>query len=162
MSFTKIRSTSSDYLLACVVATEVPPNPIDSPGKPPFTIEMRDKAIRAVIDVIANRVSSDKFPLTEVQVLLQRKAFSGVYLSQVSGEDFWVRAVAGKWFPEHVERCYNVWKDETWEDITGGCTYYFSPISMNPPMSEPDWWANLSEMVIPGLSGEYFRFGREN
>lgn len=43
-------------------------------------------------------------------------------------------------------------------DITGGCTYFYSPISMNPPGSAPAWAKEKTEVTIVGVDPRYFRF----
>ena len=43
-------------------------------------------------------------------------------------------------------------------DITEGCTYFYSPISMDPPGSQPSWVSGKTEVVINGVNPKYFRF----
>lgn len=145
------------HLVASVMATEIPPQ--QPPDGPPFTPRMRELAQRAIASVIRNRVALPGFPDTAAEVVLQRKAFSAVWLSQVRGQDYWIRACAGRWFPAHVASCLQAWSDRG-PDITDGCTHYYSPIHMEPPGREPDWWQQLEEVEIEGLTGPYYRFGR--
>lgn len=129
-----------NYILACVVATEVPP---DSP----------DAEFRAVIDVIRNRAK--KWTLSLVEVVLQKNQFSAV-----CREDYWRKAMAGKWQQAHVSRCYE-WVQRDWVDTTNGATFYYSPISMQPAGAAPPWAAKLDEVTVDGVRQAYFRFFKE-
>ncbi len=44
------------------------------------------------------------------------------------------------------------------EDITLGCTYFYSPISMVPPGREPNWAKEKTEVMIDGINAWHFRF----
>lgn len=125
------------HIVAVVVATEVPP---DSP----------DAEIRAVIDVMRNRAKARALSL--VEVVLQPKQFSAV-----CSQDYWRRAMAGKWQPLHVARCYG-WVQRDWVDTTDHSTHYFSPISMEPAGRVPDWIKDMNEVNVSGVRAGYFRF----
>jgi len=128
------------HIVAVVVATEVPP---DSP----------DAEFRGVIDVMRNRAKSRGLSL--VEVVLQKNQFSAV-----CREDYWRKAMAGKWMPAHVERCYS-WIRRDWPDSTQGAEFYYSPISMVPVNSAPAWAAKMKEVEVVGVRQSYFRFFRE-
>lgn len=138
-----IRNAARDYVVAVTVATEVPP---DAP----------EAEFRAVIDVIRNRMADDRFPTDEVEVCLQPRQFSAV-----CREDYWRLAMAGRWLPSHVAKCYALWRRE-WTDTTDGATHYFSPIGMSPTGTEPDWAASpeMEEVEVVGVRADYFRFFR--
>ena len=142
-------SDGQDWIVACVIATEVPPK---STGG--FSAVMIPVAIQAVSDVIRNRAASGKFPDTAVEVVLQPKQFSAV-----CREDYWRKAMAGKWFPAHVAKCLAIWQNPG-PPVAPGALYYYSPISMVPPMSAPGWAAKLTEVPAAGLDRTYFRFYR--
>lgn len=133
---------SWDYLVACTVATEVPPNAPEAEFK-------------AVIDVMRNRVKSKKWGKRGVNVVLAKHQFSAV-----CREDYWINAITGDWQPKHVEKCYNLWV-AGWPDTTKGATHYYSPISMNPKWSEPKWAKNMTEIKVDGVRPDYFRFFKE-
>jgi spore germination cell wall hydrolase CwlJ-like protein len=139
-----------DYVVAVVVATEVPP---ESQGA--FTAAMIPLALQAVCDVIRNRVAHPTFPDTAVQVVLQPKQFSAV-----CREDYWIRAMAGRWFPAHVEHALTVWQADA-PRVAGEACWYYSPISMMPAGSQPSWIAGKREVLVPGLDAGYFRFYAE-
>ena len=44
------------------------------------------------------------------------------------------------------------------EDITCGCTYFYSPISMVPKDRVPDWVSGKTEVIIDGVDSRCFRF----
>jgi len=136
-----VRKDAFDYLVAVCVATEVPPH--DSP------IE----EMKAVIDVIRNRARLGTFggPLA-VDVVMKPRQFSAV-----CREDYWRRALNGEWFPWHVEKALELWRQE-WEDTTDGATHYYSPISMVPKWSAPSWAPSMTPVNVPGVRGDYFRF----
>ena len=48
--------------------------------------------------------------------------------------------------------------DGTEADITDGCTYFYSPVSMNPPGRVPGWVSGKTEVRINGVNPSYFRF----
>lgn len=136
-----------DYVVAAVIATEVPPDP-----KPDFGQTQIALAIEAVAEVIRNRVASPKFPSTAVQVVLQKNQFSAV-----CREDYWIKCMAGLWHPDHLSTCLQLWKQSRVPPIVPDAVYYYSPISMNPPMSSPPWWDDAREVKSP-INPKYFRF----
>ena len=140
-------TTGQDYVVAVVIATEVPPEPTGT-----FTAEMIPLALHAVCDVIRNRVADPEFPDTAVQVVLQPKQFSAA-----CREDYWIRAMAGLWFPTHVANAFTTWQAHT-SPITDGACWYYSPVSMEPAGSQPAWIAGKREVLVPGLDRGYFRF----
>jgi len=125
------------YIVAVTVATEVPP---DAPAEEAM----------AVIDVIRNRAKMTGRSL--VEIVLAKNQFSAV-----CREDYWRKAMAGKWLPKHVEKCMDLLKME-WPDTTNGATYYYSPISMIPKWSAPSWAERFIEREVPGVRKDYFRF----
>jgi spore germination cell wall hydrolase CwlJ-like protein len=144
-------SDGTDYVVAVVVATEVPP-----PGTVAgFTDDMVPVALQAVCDVIRNRVANPEFPNTAVQVVLQPKQFSAV-----CREDYWIRAMAGEWEAAHVALALATWQANGTAVAPGACWYY-SPISMKPPGSQPSWITGKVEVLVPGLDRWYFRFYKE-
>ena len=44
------------------------------------------------------------------------------------------------------------------EDITGGCLNFYSPMSMNPSGTVPNWAYNMTEVTIDGVDPWEFRF----
>jgi cell wall hydrolase len=140
-----------DYIVACVVATEVPPTPTAA-----FTAEMIPLALRAVCDVIRNRAQDPAFPKTAVEVVLQPNQFSAV-----CRQDYWRRAMAGTWFPQHVAAALVAWREVLSPVLPAGVCWYYSPVSMEPVDTAPAWIAGKEEVVVDGLSREYFRFCRE-
>jgi hypothetical protein len=141
-----------DYVVAVVVATEVPP-----PGTiPAFTDDMVVIALRAVCEVVRNRVAHPAFPDTAVQVVLAPKQFSAV-----CREDYWIRAMAGLWEPRHVQQALDTWQHHAPISLVPGALWYYSPASMSPPFSEPPWLVGKTEVLVEGLSRDYFRFYRE-
>ena len=44
------------------------------------------------------------------------------------------------------------------KDITDGCTYFYSPISMKPQGRQPDWVNGKTEVKVDGVDPWYFRF----
>lgn len=138
-----------DYVVACVIATEVPPVPQGS-----FTNDMIPLALRCVADVIRNRVASPDFPHTAVEVVLQKNQFSAV-----CREDYWRRAMAGLWQPRHVDLAMKIWQARQ-PTVVPEALWYYSPISMVPKDSEPSWLSGKTEVLVPTLSREYFRFYR--
>lgn len=136
-----------DYVVAAVIATEVPPQ-----VKPDFPDTQIALAIEAVAEVIRNRVASPKFPNTAVQVVLQKNQFSAV-----CREDYWIKCLAGLWFPTHLSRCLQLWQQSRQPPLVPGALYYYSPVSMNPPMSKPSWWDDTREVKSP-INPDYFRF----
>jgi len=143
--------TGRDYVVAAVISTEVPPIPVGD-----FTIDMIPAALRAVCDVIRNRVASPLFPKTPVEVVLQRGQFSAV-----CQQDYWRNAMAGVWFPAHVAGALAAWREPTWPHFDARMCWYYSPVSMVPPYREPTWVSGRTEVLIPGLSRDYFRFYKE-
>lgn len=140
MTYDEFTKQAQLWIVAVVVATEVPP---DSP----------DAEFRAVIDVMRNRAKVLNKSL--VEIVLTKNQFSAV-----CREDYWRKAMAGKWMPAHVQRCYE-WLQRDWVDITEHATHYYSPISMIPQGRVPAW-ANppAVEVEVPGARPEYFRFFR--
>lgn len=141
-----------DYLVAATIATEVPPTATTD-----FSADQIVLAIRAVCDVIRNRVASPLFPNTAVEVVLQPRQFSAV-----CREDYWRHALAGRWFPRHVASCLAAWRYAPAPPVVPGALYYFSPISMEPVGREPTWLAGKTELIIPKLNPHYFRFFLES
>ena len=140
--------TGRDYVVAVTIATEVPPAPTGE-----FTSDMIPLAMRAICDVIRNRVADSRFPKTPVEVVLQRNQFSAV-----CQQDYWRKAMAGTWFPEHVARCLDAWREPIWPHYNARMLWYFSPVSMIPPNSAPTWAAGRTEALIPGIDRQYFRW----
>lgn len=136
-----------DYVVAVVIATEVPPLATGT-----FTVAMIPLAIHAVCDVIRNRVASHGFPDDPVSVVLQPKQFSAV-----CREEYWRHAMAGHWFPNHVAACLTAWQYPE-PPIAAGALWYYSPVSMDPPGREAPWVPGKTEVLVPGLDREYFRF----
>ena len=150
MSLADDCAIGQDFVVAAVVATEVPPQPTDG-----FSVDMIPTAIRAVCDVIRNRVMDPRFPKTPVEVVLQPGQFSAV-----CRQAYWRKAMAGTWFPAHVAGCLAAWREPV-SGLTGGALWYYSPVSMIPPGSAPSWAAGRLEIIVPGVSGDYFRFYKE-
>jgi len=143
MNFQEEMQQAHDYLVAVTVATEVPPDaPIEE--------------FKAVIDVIRNRVKAGKWGPLPINVVMAPKQFSAV-----CREDYWRRAVAGTWFPHHVEKCLALWRSSWAPDTTDGATYYYSPISMIPQWSAPSWAASLTEVQVAGTRPTHFKFFKE-
>lgn len=143
-----------DYVVACTAATEVPPAPVGT-----FTADMIVPAIKAVCQVIRNRVADARFPGTAVEVVLQKNQFSAV-----CRQDYWVKAMAGLWEPMHVQRCIDVWSSGEYLAVAPGfgALWYYSPASMVPKDSAPAWAATRTEVVPPGnIDREYFRFYKD-
>ena len=44
------------------------------------------------------------------------------------------------------------------KDITNGCTYFYSPISMKPQGRQPDWVNGKTEVKVDGVDPWHFRF----
>jgi len=44
------------------------------------------------------------------------------------------------------------------QDFTDGSMWYYSPRSMNPPGSAPNWASKLTEVTIPGINTNDYRF----
>lgn len=134
------------WTVAAVVATEVPPQ-----AKPDFGDDQIALAIRCVLDVMKNRAALGTWGDTLVEVVLAPKQFSAV-----CREDYWIKAMAGKWCPSHVQRCFQEVVLDRPAQIDA--TYYYSPVSMKPPGAVPGWAASKTEVLVPGLSTTYFRF----
>ncbi len=126
--------------MAATAATEIPP---DAP----------EQEFKAVIDVMRNRSRIRGQSLMEV--VLAKNQFSAV-----CREDYWRRALNGKWLPRHVEKCYMLLNEE-WDDKTTGATHYYSPISMIPQGRMPNWAHSMEEVEIDGVRPFYFRFWRQ-
>ncbi len=141
-----------DYVVAAVIATEVPPVPIGG-----FTAEMIPLAIRGVCDVIRNRTRDPRFPNTAVEVVLEPGQFSAVCAKDP--KNLWRRAMAGTWFPPHVASCLAAWR-EVLVSVADGATHYYSPVEMHPPMSAPAWAAGMVEIPTPAIHPDYFRWFR--
>lgn len=135
-----------DFVVACVIATEVPPVPVGT-----FTAAMIDPAIQAVAAVIRNRAADHRFPNSPAEVVLQFRQFSAV-----CSADYWRRAMAGLWEPSHVLRCLNGWTHGTLVNFPA--LWYYSPASMVPANSAPGWAATRTEVPLAGVDREYFRF----
>lgn len=137
------------YIVASVIATEVPPVP-----KPDFPDTQIALAIEAVAEVIRNRVddTTPQWPNTAVQVVMQKNQFSAV-----CRQDYWIKCLAGAWFPNHLQRCWQLWQQERQPPLVPGALYYYSPISMDPPHSKPSWWNDAREVKSP-INPDYFRF----
>lgn len=136
-----------DWIIAATVATEVPP-----PDTGPLSDADVALARQAVCNVIRARAASPQFPSDPVMVVLQARQFSAV-----CGQDYWRKACAGLWFPTHVDACLAEWEAST-GDAARGALWYYSPISMLPRDSVPNWTAGKSEVLVEGLSREFFRF----
>lgn len=141
------------HIVAAVVATEVPP---DAPLA----------EFKAVIDVIRNRAASGHYggPAHMTSAELRTCVVALLYVvmaknqfSAVCREDYWRRALAGEWLPQHVARCFDLLAQD-WPDTTQGALYYFSPVSMQPTGREPPWAAGMTEIYAAGVRKEYFRF----
>lgn len=149
--FLALARTTADFLVAATVATETPP------GCP-------EAEIKAVIDVIRNRVDDAQFPDTPLMVVLQPKQFSGTMRGLSAGalghSDIWARAVAGYWQREHVARCLDLWR-RSWDDTTDNACWYYSPVGMRPPGAVPGWAHALQEVEVEGVRPDYFRFFKE-
>jgi len=143
-----IPQDGKDWAVAVVIATEVPP-----PGSSALTPDEIQLAIGAVCNVIRARAQDPRFPNDPVLVVLEPKQFSGV------GQDYWQRAMAGHWFPDHVWACLTQWRGAP-APAAEGALWYYSPISMNPPYSAPGWVAGKTEVVVEGLPQGFFRFYR--
>jgi len=167
------RANAEEWIVACTIATEVPPSPVQSSGsKEMFTAAMILVAQQAVAEVIANRLANPAFPKTAAGVVLQPKQFSGTLrgLSVTKGKDYWVDAITGNWFPQHVAECLQAWRRvqemiRTGHDgrVVPGALYYYSPVTMSPPFRVPDWVsAPTPKQSIPceRISADYFRFYR--
>lgn len=136
-----------DWIVAATVATEVPP---------PGTTALDDASValarQAVCNVIRARVTSGRFPNDPVLVVLQPKQFSAVCT-----QDYWRNACAGLWCPSHVAACLAEWQGST-GNAAAGALWYYSPISMIPKDAEPVWVPGKTEILVPGLDREFFRF----
>jgi len=139
-----------DYIVACVMATEVPPVPTKD-GL--FTDAMIIPALQAVKDCIMARMIDSQFPRTAVGVVMEKGQFSAV-----CREDYWVRALEGSWAPDHVARALMVWENSM-PQVAPGALFYFSPCSMVPRDTLPGWdFTKLVEIETPAINKEYFRF----
>ena len=144
-------SDCPDWVVAATIATEVPPVP-----QGVFTADMIPRARRAVAEVIRNRHTSGRFQPTPAEVVLAPRQFSAV-----CREDYWRRAVAGTWQPRHVMRSLDAWYAAVTDptgDLADGATHYYSPISMVPKWSAPGWIQGMTEVRIPGISRDFFRW----
>lgn len=167
LSPTALRAAAEEWLVAATIATEVPPVPTRSPySRDGWPAEAIPLAIRAVAEVIAERVTRDGFPDAPLGVVLQVKQFSGVLrgvtLRQVGHRDIWLDAVTGSWFPGHVGRCLAEWRRlaRSAERIAGGATHYYSPVSMLPPGSTPRWAVDMEPVAVIGVPADWFSFFR--
>lgn len=142
-----IPQDGKDWIVAATIATEVPP----PGGKLPD--EQVHLAIQAVCNVIRGRSHDPRFPHDPVLVVLQPKQFSAVGV-----EDYWRKACAGLWFPDHVQACLAEWRNMPPSPTAAGALWYYSPISMVPPDSAPGWVFGKDEIVVNGLDREFFRF----
>lgn len=158
------RAAAADWLIAATIATEVPPRPVvrrDIAGEiVRFSEDMIAPAVCCVAEVIRNRVADPQFPNTALAVVWygappndgRASAFSAV------GSEYWWRAVEGLWFPEHVEYCLDIWLHPSQTRLADGALYYYSPVSMVPPYREPRWAARLTEIAVPQVDANYFRW----
>jgi spore germination cell wall hydrolase CwlJ-like protein len=126
-------------------------------------------AQQAVAEVIANRLVDPAFPKTALGVVLQPKQFSGTMrgLPIPKGRDIWADALAGLWFPVHVQECLQAWRRVVEATRTGhdtrlvpGALYYYSPVSMVPPLRAPSWVSGLQEVACELIGPDYFRWYR--
>lgn len=162
------RATAEDWIVAATIATEVPPAPVTSSNsKETFTAAMILAAQQAVAEVILHRSKDPRFPHTPTEVVLQPKQFSavmrGLSAAALGHKDIWSGAVAGSWFPVHVEECLDAWRRVRMGAVPAlvpGALYYYSPVSMRPPLSAPDWAAALTPVLCSSISSDYFRFFR--
>jgi hypothetical protein len=145
-----IAQDGKDWIVAVVVATEVPP-----PGTTALDEADIVLAIQAVCNVIKGRAHDPRFPNDPVLVVLEPKQFSAV-----GREDYWRKACANLWFPHHVQACLDTWRSTTPSPVAQGALWYYSPISMDPPGRVPDWVDGKAEVPVPGLSRDFFRFYR--
>ena len=166
-----VQASTEDWIVACTIATEVPPSPVQSSASQDmFTSAMILAAQQAVAEVIMNRIAIAGFAKTAVGVVLQPKQFSGTLRglpAPKSGRDIWADALAGTWFPQHVRECYAAWRRVVEMMRTGhdlrlvpGALYYYSPVSMDPPFRVPSWVADLKAVPCAAVSTDYFRFYR--
>lgn len=164
------QAAASEWIVAATIATEVPPAPVQSSAsKVPFTQSMILAAQQAVAEVIANRVADPRFPNTAVNVVLQPKQFSGTLrgLASIPKRDIWADALAGTWFPTHVQECLLAWRRvlemlRTGQDrrLVPGALWYYSPVSMEPPFRVPDWAPPKTAVPCEIIASDYFRFYR--
>jgi len=155
---------TAEWLVAVTIASEVPPRATrNKHSQQEFTDAMIDVALRAVTEVIVNRTKADGFPNDALSVVLAPKQFSGVLrgvsLRATGHRDFWLDAVCGRWYPEHVERALAAWRQrEERERIAPGALHYYSPVGMVPPHRVPGWAARLTPVPVAGLASDFFRF----
>lgn len=166
-----VQSNTEDWIVACTIATEVPPSPVRSAASQEmFTSAMILAAQQAVAEVIWNRLATPGYPKTAAGVVLQPKQFSGTLRglpAPKNGKDMWADAIAGTWFPQHVRECYVAWRRVIEMNRTGhdlrlvpGALYYYSPVSMEPAFKEPSWLPGLKLVPCESVSSDYFRFYR--
>lgn len=164
-----IRPEAEDLLVAATVATEVPPIEIHAPHtEQVFTRGAIPLAVQAVCEVVQNRAESTAFQSSPIGVVLSLKQFSavlrGLSLSQVGKRDVWLDAVTGAWQPEHVGLCLELWRalreGRQTDRLVPGVMWYYSPVSMRPPLSAPSWAAKLVEIEVPEIPSDYFRWFR--
>jgi len=142
-AFDYVKLGAPDYIVACTIATEVPP---DAPSS----------EFKAVTDVIKNRAKDGRWGNKTINVVLAKNQFSAV-----CREQYWKDALTGDWLPSHVERCYS-FLTSGGKDSTDGSLYYFSPVSMVPRGTLPKWdFDKLEEVHVDGVRPEYFRFFKE-
>jgi len=128
--------------------------------------EMRganDSEQESVANIIKNRVVSEKFPDTYRGVIEEKKQFSSLNAGDnnraifdnpytVIGSD---RERLN--FARIVTKTYRTYHGLS-DDITEGALMYYSPRSMNPPGSLPDWnFKQLSEVSIKGIRSNYLK-----
>ena len=160
------KATAEDWVVAATIATEVPPSPVlKSPSTTLFSQAMIIAAQHAVAEVIANRLAASGFPKTAMGVVLGPKQFSAVMRGLSAGalghRDIWADAMAGVWFPVHVEECLEAWRHVrkgAFTPLVPGALHYFSPVSMSPPMSVPAWLSGKARIPCPSVHSDYFRF----
>lgn len=165
-----VRASAEEWIVACTIASEVPPSPMQSSASTEmFTSSMVLAAQQAVAEVIANRVAAPGFPKSPVAVVLAPKQFSATLrgLPVPKHRDIWADAIAGTWFPQHVQECLQAWRRVVEMNRTGhdarlvpGALYYYSPVSMVPVMRVPDWATGKKVVPCEVIAEDYFKFYR--
>ena len=139
MGFEVAKAIGQNYIVAVTIASEVGPQ-----GTQPER--------RAVASVIHNRATRDN--ITFLKVVLAPKQFSGV------GHDYWIRYLAGTSLEATVRQCYADWEwvVENGPVFPETVRWYYSPISMEPPFSEPYWARRLTYYPTPDIAPDRFKF----
>lgn len=135
-------------IIGATVATEVPPLPTND-----LKMEEISLAAQYVCDVIRNRAAGAGFPKTAIEVVLQAGQFSAV-----CRQDYWRKALAGRWFPHHVTNCVEIWLERQGQPALHDATHYYSPVSMDPAGSVPNWVSQMEEVFVGGVPTKYFRW----